>query len=573
MQSRIWLTLCLVTLGLAQYSSLTVDLGYAKYVGYHNETTGLNIWKGMRYAEPPVGNLSFKAPVEPTNTGMTMPAEIEGPRCIQGDTISSRLGNPPEESQEDCLFLNVYTPEEADNLPVFVYIHGGGYIVGDGNQDLSLLLDTHYGEFIAVSLNYRLGAFGFLSSEDVKEHGDLNAGILDQRLALEWVQKYAHLFGGDCSNVTIYGDSAGGGSVMLHAMAYGGTDGDRLFQKAIGASPYLPKQYNYDDDYPTYLYDQFVLLSGCGDAEDKVACLRTKDMEVLREANDNVTAVVINGTFGFAPVTDGNLIPYPPSVQLLDKKTVNGQFMWTNHNADEAVGFVPANITSEDDLVEFIRIRFQWFDEDDISALLETYPLTDYSRNSSNPRFATAGDSGPTAVEVSPFAIGNQQRAFDIYSEATFACPSYWLATAYTGEYTKTSYLHTYVNQIALHANDALVYFMPPSLTQGPAFVKALRATWSSYIATGSPNIPSAVANNSGSDVLSHWPVWGHDRMVVYNQTGGVLSSDSTSRGNISDYHDPGLRNDFREVNGRTWEGGRGDRCDFWKRMAPKVPM
>lgn len=87
---------------------------------------------------------------------MTITADSEGPRCIQGDTISARLGNPLEESQQDCLYLNVYTPEEAHNLPVFVYIHGGGYIVGDGNQDLSLLLDTHYREFIAISFNYRV---------------------------------------------------------------------------------------------------------------------------------------------------------------------------------------------------------------------------------------------------------------------------------------------------------------------------------------------------------------------------------------------------------------------------------
>lgn len=148
-------------------------------------------------------------------------------------------------------------------------------------------------------------------------------------------------------------------------------------------------------------------------------------MEVLRVANDNVTAGVIDGTFGFAPVTNENLIQHPPSVQLLDHKAVNGQFMLTNHNADEAPAFVPANITTEDDLVDFVRIRFPWFDDDDICALLDTYPLTDFSKNSSNPRFATAGDVGPTATEVSPYAIGNQQRAYNIYSEATFACPSY----------------------------------------------------------------------------------------------------------------------------------------------------
>lgn len=89
-----------------------------------------------------------------------------------------------------------------------------------------------------VANSLQLGAFGFLSSDDMKKHGHLNAGILDQRLVLQWVQKYVQLFGGDSRNVTIYGDSAGGGSVMLHAMAHGGTDGNRLFQKVCLYLPY-----------------------------------------------------------------------------------------------------------------------------------------------------------------------------------------------------------------------------------------------------------------------------------------------------------------------------------------------
>lgn len=87
------------------------------------------------------------------------------------------------------------------------------------------MIDTDIANFL------QLGAFGFLSSDDMKKHGNLNAGILDQRLVLKWVQKYAQLFGGNSRNVTIYGDSARRGSVILHAMAHGGTNGNRLFQK------------------------------------------------------------------------------------------------------------------------------------------------------------------------------------------------------------------------------------------------------------------------------------------------------------------------------------------------------
>jgi carboxylesterase type B len=88
-------------------------------------------------------------------------------------------------------------------------------------------------------IQYRLGAFGFLASDEVYHFGNVNAGLLDQQSALQWVQDYIHLFNGDPRQVTIAGESAGGGSVVLQAMAYGGTLGTSLFDNVIAASPYL----------------------------------------------------------------------------------------------------------------------------------------------------------------------------------------------------------------------------------------------------------------------------------------------------------------------------------------------
>lgn len=96
--------------------------------------------------------------------------------------------------------------------------------------------------FVIVQIQYRVGAFGFLSSAEVKRHGVLNPGVHDMVFALEWVQKYIALFGGDPEEVTISGESAGGGAVMLMAMANGGTEGTRLFKRGIASSPYYPTQ-------------------------------------------------------------------------------------------------------------------------------------------------------------------------------------------------------------------------------------------------------------------------------------------------------------------------------------------
>lgn len=99
----------------------------------------------------------------------------------------------------------------------------------------------------------QLGPFGFLASPEIKDKGVLNAGILDQRFALEWVQRYIHQFGGNASHVTIWGISVGGGSVMLHAMANGGTEKSKMFQGLIASSPSVPMQWGFDE-FPTTVF-------------------------------------------------------------------------------------------------------------------------------------------------------------------------------------------------------------------------------------------------------------------------------------------------------------------------------
>lgn len=119
---------------------------------------------------------------------------------------------------EDCLFLNVQSPANATNLPVLIWIHGGGYGAGNGRQDFSDLLNTNGNNFVVVSIQYRLGPFGFLASDELNRRGVVNAGLLDQVFALQWVQTYVKDFGGNPSAVTISGESAGGGSIMLMDM-------------------------------------------------------------------------------------------------------------------------------------------------------------------------------------------------------------------------------------------------------------------------------------------------------------------------------------------------------------------
>lgn len=105
--------------------------------------------------------------------------------------------------------MNVFAPPEARSLPVFVWIHGAGYGAGNGDENLGPFIKDNEDGFIGVSIQYRLGAFGFLASDDVHRFGVVNAGLRDQGFALQWVQRHIELFGGNASQVTIVGNSCG----------------------------------------------------------------------------------------------------------------------------------------------------------------------------------------------------------------------------------------------------------------------------------------------------------------------------------------------------------------------------
>ncbi|CAH2047561.1 unnamed protein product, partial [Iphiclides podalirius] len=184
-------------------------------------------FRGIPYAEPPVGDLRFKPPQPKQLWDGIREAKEFGPICYQ--ILLHGDGSAPAGS-EDCLYLNVYTPEIYPNelLPVMFYIHGGGFINGSGNDDM-------YGpEFLVrqgvvlVTFNYRLEVLGFLclDTEDVPG----NAGMKDQVAALGWVNENITSFGGDPKNITIFGHSAGGCSVSYHLISPMSTG---LFKKAI----------------------------------------------------------------------------------------------------------------------------------------------------------------------------------------------------------------------------------------------------------------------------------------------------------------------------------------------------
>jgi len=218
--------------------SLTVKTEQGKAQGKTINDGKVNAFLGLPYAAPPVGDLRWKAPQPPAKWKGERDATKYAAHCAQGRVFDDMIFQDGVAS-EDCLFLNVYAPADATDkskLPVMFWIHGGGYSGGASSEP------RHNGDFlplkgvVLVTINYRLGVFGFLATEEMAKEANGaagNYGLLDMVSALEWVKANIQKFGGDPNNVTIFGESAGSAAVST-LMASPAARG--LFQKAIGES-------------------------------------------------------------------------------------------------------------------------------------------------------------------------------------------------------------------------------------------------------------------------------------------------------------------------------------------------
>ncbi|KAK0911076.1 hypothetical protein LTR02_003514 [Friedmanniomyces endolithicus] len=565
-------------------SNLKVDLGYSIYEGYSNATAKLDVFQGIRFAAPPLGSLRWQAPRAPEqNRSSTIPATAYAPTCPQSGDSAYGTVQPANQSlaSEDCLFLNIWTPSNATGpLPVFVWIHGGGYGAGSGRQDLTAFINSNDNAFVGVTIQYRLGAFGFLSSDEVYRKGVVNAGLLDQHLALQWVQQYIHQFNGDPTQVTISGESAGGGSVMLQDMAYGGSLGTQLFTNSIAASPYLPMQYGYKDWVPSLSYYAFATKAGCAPTTPYLKngstpifeCLMSKDSATLINASATISEEGSYGTWAFLPVTDGILVQDLPSRQL-GRGKVNGLNMLVGNNADEGYFFTSQRLSTEDELVAYLRVTFPLFSNNDIAKILYYYPSSNASVASKPLLFATEGDTGPTALNESSVGSGQQERADNIYAETTFVCPAYWMAEAYSNNRAGgQGYKYQFSIPPATHGADVAGYFDYPGQYYSVDFTTAFQKIWGNFVTSSNPSISNAVANglsrgNVSVNAASAWPPYSiyAPEQLDLNTTCPVVTATGSCAG-------PSAVNDFRLVNAYTWEGGRGTRCDFWKSMGDLVP-
>jgi len=211
--------------------------------GTAGKDTAVRVFKGIPFAAPPVGNLRWAAPKPPAHWDGVRKADEFGPMCMQGQPGGrggrGGPGGPPARMSEDCLYLNVWTAARSagDKRPVLVWFHPGGYTGGSGAAPGTDGEAFAKKGLVVVTVNYRLGVFGFFAHPELTQESDRHAsgnyGLMDHTAALQWVQKNIAAFGGDPKRVTIDGDSAGAmsvGELMASPLAKG------LFQRAISES-------------------------------------------------------------------------------------------------------------------------------------------------------------------------------------------------------------------------------------------------------------------------------------------------------------------------------------------------
>ncbi|KAF2688793.1 alpha/beta-hydrolase [Lentithecium fluviatile CBS 122367] len=563
---------------LVSRATVTVDLGYSKYQGTQDVNNSINVFKGIRYAAPPLGKLRFAAPQAPATNKTTQLATSDPPVCPQtgaGAATPTAYGFTSALGNEDCLFLNVYAPSKAKNLPVFFWIHGGGYgLFSATDLDPTEFIAKNNNGFIAVIIQYRLGAFGFLSSDDVKKGGALNAGLLDMNFALQWVQKYIKKFGGDPNRVTVAGESAGAGAVLYQAMAYGGKQS--LFQNLISASPWIPYQYKYNDAVPTKAYNDFVSAAGCSSASSKLTCLRNASSEVVQKASFKVSEASPWGSFAFVPVTDGKFIKQLPT-EALSSGALSGKRILAGNLANEGVPLSPYTNTLED-FRAYIDTTFPNFSDDDKAALEEQYSFEgdDQPVDLSLPLYSTSGTGTPTALNQSNFGTGMRQRTFNVFAEYAFDCPSYWMASAFP-----TAWKYQFSALPSYHGFDLQALWSGTSIP-GQSYKNAFRKVWGNFIVKNDPRITLVDAQGGGSNLTAptdgagkvDWPVWSEgEKLLDLNATGGVpVQVNATEDLKYVVYVDPGVTNVIKLADAYDWEGGRGARCEWWLEQAKKVP-
>ena len=371
---------------------------------------GYRIFQGIPYAAAPAGAMRWQPPVAPEPWRAVRDATKPGLRCIQDVRVDPDYGLP---TSEDCLNLSVWTPDGATpdaRRPVMVWIHGGGFLNGSSDLYHARWLATR-GDIVVVTVNYRLGALGFLAHPALAPgHGpDIdpgNYGLADQQQALRWVRDNIDRFGGDPEKVTIAGESAGAMSVCDHLVA---PESWGLFRGAImqsgpcQAQAALPEAKRVSVD--------FAAKAGCADPATARSCLLALPPARLEGGPGYATIGVDNVISG--PVTGTARLPLAPPDAAAQDRRIERVPVLIGSTADEFTVFVALSYLRHKKLAPYPELLRQTFGPR-AAAVAEQYPLHRYD-GSAGLAYAAAVTDGVFACPIDSLA-GDLARRAPVYA-------------------------------------------------------------------------------------------------------------------------------------------------------------
>ncbi|KAK0648344.1 Alpha/Beta hydrolase protein [Cercophora newfieldiana] len=528
----------------------TVTISTGNVVGKSRLAT--EVFNGIPYALPPVGNQRLKPPVRLTSSFGTLDAGGTPNACPQffADTSSNDFiakvldtitGLPFFQSvlkvSEDCLTVNVIRPvgtKAGDKLPVLFWIFGGGFELGwtsmyEGGPIVSAA-DSMGKPYVFVAVNYRTGGFGFLPGKEVLKDGASNLGLLDQRMGLEWVADNIAAFGGDPDKVTIWGESAGAISVFDQMALYDGNNkynGKPLFRGAIMNSGSIVPADPVDCPKGQVVYDTVVKAAGCSAAADTLQCLRELPYDKYLRAANSVPAILSYNSvaLSYLPRPDGRVLTDSPD-RLVPSKKYTAVPMIIGDQEDEGTLFslFQSNITTTPKLISYLStIFFHGATNAQMTALVNTYddsilagsPFRTGLFNEVYPGFKRlAAILGDLVFTLSRRVFLTETLKANPSVPSWSYLSSYGYGTPILGTFHGGDILQVFYGLLPNHAS------------------KSIHSFYANFIYNLDPNDSSGGKNSIGTKVLLNWPQWSKSNYLMnfFDNRSSYLKDDFRSK-------------------------------------------